>query len=56
MSANMKQFVEYCEAYDQTGSKEFRDEAIRIYWMLTGTTLAADEFEDRYLDLMYENW
>ena len=53
---NMKKFVEYCEAYDQTGLHEFRDEAIRLYWAVTGIELTAAEFDEKYLDLMAENW
>lgn len=55
MMDKRKKFYEYCEAYDQTGCTEYRNEAIRLYWVLTGKTLTVDEFNDCYLELMYEN-
>ena len=55
MMDKRKKFYEYCEAYDQTGCTEYRNEAIRLYCVLTGKTLTIDAFNDCYLELMYEN-
>lgn len=55
MMDKRNKFYEYCEAYDQTGCTEYRDEAIRLYCELTGNTLTVNEFNDCYVKLMYEN-
>ena len=55
MMDKKKKFYEYCAAYDQTGCTEYRDEAIQLYWVLTGEPLTVDEFNDSYVELMYEN-
>lgn len=52
---NMKQFKEYCEAYDQTGEKEYRDAAINLYYLIKGIRLTPEEFDEQYVKLMFQN-